>query len=97
MAAVAVGVVTLQFEGGKFLILSDCLYVPSVRRNLILVSGLSYNGYSFIFNKDYIFVKYENDVICCGSLVDNLYLLDPKLTYKLTQMNLIIRERNFPL
>ena len=35
VAAVAVGVVTLHFEGGKFLVLSDCLYIPSVRRNLI--------------------------------------------------------------
>ena len=37
VAAVAVGFVTLHFEGGKFLILDDCLYVPNVRRNLVLI------------------------------------------------------------
>ena len=79
VAAVAVGVVTLHFEGGKFFILDDCLYVPGVRRNLILVSCLSYNEYSSIFNKNFIFVKYNNDIICRGMLCDNLYLLEPKI------------------
>ena len=32
VAAVVVGVVTLHFEGGKILVLDDCLYVPDVRR-----------------------------------------------------------------
>ena len=77
MAAVAVGVVTLHFEGGKKLVLSDCLYVSGVRRNLVSVSCLSYNGYSSLFNKDYVFVKYGDDVICHGMLSDNLYLLEP--------------------
>ena len=71
------GVVTLHFEGGKFFILSDCLYVPDVRRNLVSVFYLSYNGYLSVFNKDFIFVKYNNDIICCGMLSDNLYLLEP--------------------
>ena len=31
VAAVAVGVVTLHFEGGKFFVLDNCLYVPDVR------------------------------------------------------------------
>ena len=68
MAAVVVGVVTLHFEGGKMLVLSDYLYVPGVR--------ISCNGYSSLFNKDFIFVKYGDDVICCGMLLDNLYLLE---------------------
>ena len=57
VAAVVVGVVTLHFEGEKFLVLSDCLYVPGVRRNLVSVSCLSCNGYSSVFNKYSIFVK----------------------------------------
>ena len=67
------GDVTLHFGGGKFLVLKDCLYVPSVRRNLISVSGLTCNGYSFLFNENSIFVKHGNDDICFGMLVDNLY------------------------
>ena len=89
VAAVAVGDITLYFEGGKFLVLNDCLYVPSVRRNLISVSGLSCNEYSFIFNKNSIFVKYKNNVICCGMLVDNLYLLEP-----ITPMQINSHESN---
>ena len=57
VAAVAVGIVTLHFEEGKKLVISDCLYVPDVRRNLVLVFCLSCNGYSLVFNKDSIFVK----------------------------------------
>ena len=77
MAAVAVGVVTLHFEGDKILVLSDCLYVPSVMRNLVSVSCLSCNEYSSVFNKDSIFVKYNDDIICRGMLLDNLCLLEP--------------------
>ena len=76
VAAIAVGIVTLCFEGGKFFILSDCLYVPGVRRNLVSVSCLSCNGYSSIFNKCSIFIKFNDDIICCGMLIDNLYLLE---------------------
>ena len=46
VAVVAVGVVSLHFDGGKELVLHDCLYVPRVRRNLISVHSLTYNGYS---------------------------------------------------
>ena len=77
VAAIAVGVVTLHFEGDKKVVLSDCLYVPSVRRNLVSVFCLSCNGYSSFFNKYSIFIKYNDDIICRGMLSDNLYLLEP--------------------
>ena len=77
VAAIAVGVVTLHFEGGKFLALDDCLYVPDVRRNLVSVFCLSCNGYSSFFNKNSVFIKFNDDIICCGMLHDNLYLLKP--------------------
>ena len=77
VAAVAVGVVTLHFEGGNFFVLDDCLYVPRVRRNLVSVFCLSCNGYSSIFNTNSVFVKYNADIICRGMLQDNFYLLEP--------------------
>ena len=77
MAAVAVGVVSLHFPRGKILVLDDCLYVHNVRRNLISVSYLSCNGFSTIFNKNFVSIKYDADEICCGMLVDNLYILEP--------------------
>ena len=77
VAAVAVGVVSLQFFGGKVLVLEDCLYVPNVRRNLISISCLACNGFSVIFNKNSVSIKYDVDEIYLGMLVDNLYLLEP--------------------
>ena len=77
VAAVAVGVVSLHFSGGKILVLEECLYVPSIRRNLISVSCLSCNGFSALFNKNFVSIKYGADEICLGMLVDNLYLIEP--------------------
>ena len=70
VAAVAVGVVTLHFEGGKILVLDDCLYVPDVRRNLISIFCLSCNRYSSFFNKNSVFIKFNDDIICSGMLHD---------------------------
>ena len=77
VAAVAVGVVSLHFPRGKILVLQDYMYVPNVRRNLISVSCLLCNGFSIIFNKNFISIKYDVDEIYCGILVDSLYLLEP--------------------
>ena len=44
VAAVVVGDTTLQFSEDKVLVLLDCIYVPKVRRNLILVPSLICNG-----------------------------------------------------
>ena len=74
---VIVGVMSLLFPRGKTLVLEDCLYVLNVIRNLISVSSLSCNGFSAIFNKNFVSVKYDADEICCGMLVDNLYILEP--------------------
>ena len=42
VVVVAEGVVSLHFAGSKDLVLQDWLYVPSVKRNLILVLSLAY-------------------------------------------------------
>ena len=94
VVVVTVGVITLHFEGGKVLILDDCLYVLDVRRNLVSVFCLSCNGYSSVFNKNSIFIKFNDDIICCGMLHDNLYLLKP-LTLQINSHETIIRERRF--
>ena len=79
MTAKAVGVVSLHFGGHKVLILKDCLYVPNIRRNLILVSYLSCNRFSALFDKNYVSIKYGVDEICSGMLTDNLYLIEPNI------------------
>ena len=76
VTVVTVGVVSLHFAGDKVLVLQDYLYVPSVRRNLISVSCLVCNGFSAIFNKNSISIKFDVDMICRGMLVDNLSMLE---------------------
>ena len=44
---------------------------------MIFVSCLSCHGYSSLFNKNSVFVKYDDKLICVGKLVDNLYILEP--------------------
>ena len=96
MATVVVGVVSLLFTRGKILVHEDCLYVPNVRRNMILVFCLSSNEFLAIFNKNFVSIKYDVDEICVGMLVNNLYILNLYLTCKLTQLILTIREKNHP-
>ena len=49
---VAVEVVNLHFSGGNELVLVDCLYVLSVRRNLILFLTLACNRFLALFIKN---------------------------------------------
>ena len=69
------------------LVLKDCLYVPSIRRNLISYLCLICFGYYVHFN-DSIVIKYNKHFIYSGSLVDNLYIINPIYpTLQLTEMN----------
>ena len=54
VSMVAIGVVVLQFQDNKTLILSDVLYVPLMRHNLISVSEFSNKGYSFTFRTEVV-------------------------------------------
>ena len=73
-----IGIVTFQREFGSPLTLKDVMYVPSLKKNLILVAMLKDHGYDVIFRK----VK---DFLCHIALgqvkkirvrVKNLYKLD---------------------
>ena len=66
--AVAVGVVILVFLSNKILVLTDVLYVPSIRRNLISVYSLVNNGYSFHFGTE-VSIKRNGSFICSGTPV----------------------------
>ena len=59
------------------MILKDYLYVPNIRRNLILVFCLACNRFFALFNKNSISIKYGVDEICSRMLIDNLYLIEP--------------------
>ena len=76
MATVAVEDYYLNFVRDGYLLLKDCLYVPSIRRSLVLVSGLVKDGYSILFN-DYVIIKLNKRFIYSGTLMDNLYIINP--------------------
>ena len=50
--------------------------MPDSRKNLISVSTLCNNNYLVSFNKTYVSIMKENDVVRCGTLVNNLYHID---------------------
>ena len=72
VAAVAVGDYYLNFSRERYLLLKDCLYVSSIRRNLILVSSLVKDGYSVLFN-DYVIINLNKRFICFILLILSLH------------------------
>ena len=76
ISIIAVGELTLSFSNNSVLVLHDCLFVPNSRKNLISVSKLCNDSYSFSFNKTYVSIIKENEVVTCGTLVNNLYHID---------------------
>ena len=46
-----IGTTSLKLSSGFDLTLSDVVYVPSIRRNLISVSVLDKCGFTFVFQK----------------------------------------------
>ena len=65
ISAIAIGVVVLEFQDNKTLILSYVLYIPLMRHNLISVSELSNKGYSFSFGTEVV-NKRNGSFICFG-------------------------------
>ena len=63
VSVVAIGVIVLEFQDNKTLILSDVLYVPLMRRNLISVSELSNKGYSFTFGTKMVIKRDRKSVV----------------------------------
>ncbi|KAG8381639.1 hypothetical protein BUALT_Bualt06G0142500 [Buddleja alternifolia] len=72
---VAIGLVSLYFEN-RVLLLKDCLYVPSIRRNLISVSCLIDDGLTVVFEQS-LSIKHNKSFICKGTRKDGLFLLFP--------------------
>ena len=52
VVALAVGVYDLTLPSGLVFLLKNCYYVPSVSRNIILVSCLDVDGFHFIINNN---------------------------------------------
>ena len=46
------------------------------RKKLVSVSKLSNDSYSVSFNKTYVSIIKENEVVTCGILMNNLFHID---------------------
>ena len=65
-----------MFSNNKSLVLSEVLYVSSIRRNLISVSTLVNEGYFFSFGTEVV-IKRHGSYICFGIKSNGLYLITP--------------------
>ena len=50
--------------------------MPNSRKNLVLVLKLCKDIYLVSFNKTFISIMKENEVVTCGTLMNNLYHID---------------------
>jgi transposase InsO family protein len=76
VAALAVGTYSLDLPSGLVLELKDCYFVPAISRNIISISCLDKNGFSFVI-KDKRCSVYLNEMFYCDAHIFNgLYILD---------------------
>ena len=69
------GMIKLRLATKSFLLLHDVAYISSLRRNLISVSILDRQGYSFHFGRGKLDIFSNSILIGDGVLFDNLYSL----------------------
>jgi hypothetical protein len=71
----AVGDVHLELDTGFIMILRDVLYVPSLQRNLINVSCLDNDGYTYLFGDGRCLIECNDTVISIAFRRNDLYLI----------------------
>ena len=76
ISAVSIGVVVLEFQNNRTLVLPDVLYVLNLRRNLIFVSKLVNKGFTVNFANEVI-VRRNNLFIYSGVETNGLYVITP--------------------
>ena len=70
----AIGDLSLELDDGFVLQLSDVLYVPSLRRNLIKFSRLDDDGYDCYFGNGKCQIVFNNKCVGLTFRQDKLYL-----------------------
>nr|XP_009776308.1 PREDICTED: uncharacterized protein LOC104226118 [Nicotiana sylvestris] len=74
--ALALGDIRVSFSNDRVLVLKDVLYVPSIRRNLILVSKIMDAGYNAYFGNNSAIIKFNKCFIYTAARVHDLFILD---------------------
>ena len=71
-----IGSVRVPLLGGNTLVLTDVLYAPTIRRNLISIPLLTQKGFEVRFKGGKGTVGQKNNILFTASLVDGLFKLD---------------------
>ena len=76
VAALEQGDYELTLPSGLVILLRNCYYVPAMSRNIISISCLDLDGYSFVIENNKITI-HRNDIYYGNAILDNgLYILD---------------------
>ena len=67
------GKIVLKMSFGKELTLNDVLHVPDIRKNLVLDSLLSKNGFQLVFKSDKFLLTKSGMLVRKGYLSDELF------------------------
>jgi len=70
------GKILLKLTSGKTISLSDVLYVPSLRRNLIFGSLLNRAGLKLVFEADKVVITKNGELVGKGYQADDLFVLN---------------------
>ena len=66
----------MSLPSGLVILLKNCYFVPAMSRNLISVSCLDMDGFSFIIQNNVISIHCEGIFYVNGLLSNGLYILD---------------------
>ena len=70
------GIIKLKLAIRYVLDLQEVAYVPSIRGNLLSISLLDSQGYSFLFGNNKVEMYKDGKVVGFGTLCNNLYRID---------------------
>ena len=76
VAALAVGTYKIALPSGLVLNLNNCYYVPAMSRNIISISALDNDGYSFIIKNNNFTIYYQDLYYADAYLYNGMYLLN---------------------
>lgn len=88
LPVLGVGCVDVKLSKGGILQLKNVLYTPGLGPNLISVSSITKNGYEVrFFEKGCHVVNEKGKIICSGTQMNKLYLLDTANTFETAQFS----------
>ena len=95
VTVLAIGLYILSLPSGRVLELTDCMYVPSLTRNIISVSCLARSGFTFVFRNTGCYVYKDDLLYCTAEMCNGLYILNIDMpNYNITNKRLKISDNN---